>query len=1062
MSKPPIALDRRSLFSLGGALIAASTGASVAEGAVESAAAEPELRVATAVEGTNICARLSPDGGAIAFDLYGVLWLLPREGGQARRLTDDLAEVGQPDWSPDGRKIVFQSYRSGAFQIWTINADGTGLEQLTDGPFDAREPRYSPDGSRIAFSSDRAGGRYGIFLLDPATRAVTPAFGDFKGPVRDEYEPSWSPDGRSLVYTVDHSRIEIGDLVSPHSRKTVAEIPNSSDRLTAGSLGSPAFAPDGRDVVFTAIEHGRAELRTSQGAIAAAEDVFPFRVSWISADAFLYTAGGKIRRHDLKSGRSDVVPFVATVSLRRPAYARAKRDFLSRTPRPVRGLAGAVLSPDAKSIVFRALNDLYLLKIGEKARALCKDAFFKTDPAFSPDGRRLAYATDRGGKLDIWVRDLETGAERQVTRFRQAALAPAWSPDGRRIAFLSQNGGLHVVDLASGEIRQLYADLWEPGKPSWSPDGRTIVYAAFKPYSGRFREGLSEILSVDVETGQARYEPIAEHRSLGVRGDDGPVWSPDGKSLGFIFASRLHVAPVHPDGRLAGPARALTDAASDGVSWSGDSRTLLTTILGRLALVSADGGAPRFVEHGLTWANARSRERLVIKAGRLWDGRTPELKRDVDVLIEEGVIADIRPAAGAGDHGGARVIDARDRTVAPGLIDMHTHRQMQGYGYGDREGRLWLSLGVTTTRCPGAPAYHTIEDREAIDSGARLGPRYFTTGEAIDGGRIFYNFMRPVSEPGQLALELDRVKALSYDLIKTYVRLSPAAQKKVVDWAHANGLPVTSHYAFPALGIGIDGMEHMGATSRWGYSRSVSALGRVYQDVTALFLATGAPRTPTLFTTTALLAEDRSLVDDPRVRALYPPWEYERLQKRVEQLRAIDRAPLLASLQANVEETARTLRSGGRIISGTDSPIDFNAISLHLNLRAMVRFGMTPFEALSTATRLPGEALGAPIGVAAKGALADLVVVEGDPLSRIEAIAAVDLVIKGGVPLRPQDLIAPFATASASAAEDTRRTFACAPAGESDYWWHAPSYVATARTSCCQGRCDALASVLGA
>ncbi|MBH9807711.1 hypothetical protein FE501_19505, partial [Clostridioides difficile] len=90
--------------------------------------------------------------------------------------------------------------------------------------------------------------------------------------------------------------------------------------------------------------------------------------------------------------------------------------------------------------------------------------------------------------------------------------------------------------------------------------------------------------------------------------------------------------------------------------------------------------------------------------------------------------------------------------------------------------------------------------REAIDSGARLGPRYFTTGEAIDGGRIFYNFMRPVSEPGQLALELDRVKALSYDLIKTYVRLPPKAQKAVVEWAHANGLPVTSHYAFPALG----------------------------------------------------------------------------------------------------------------------------------------------------------------------------------------------------------------------------------------------------------------------
>jgi imidazolonepropionase-like amidohydrolase len=94
-----------------------------------------------------------------------------------------------------------------------------------------------------------------------------------------------------------------------------------------------------------------------------------------------------------------------------------------------------------------------------------------------------------------------------------------------------------------------------------------------------------------------------------------------------------------------------------------------------------------------------------------------ELRENVDVLISDGRIAGVAPrGAVAAD---VTVIDAPTGTVMPGLIDMHTHRQMQGYGYGDREGRLWLSLGVTTTRSPGGPAYHTVEDQEAIESGKR-------------------------------------------------------------------------------------------------------------------------------------------------------------------------------------------------------------------------------------------------------------------------------------------------------------------------------------------------------
>lgn len=1039
-------VNRRRVFALGGGVAGAAL--SPRTGAAQPAADT----MVTVHEGTNIAVAAAPDGKTLAFDLYGVLWLLPAGGGAARRLTENLQEVNQPDWSPDGRRIVFQSYRDGNFHVWMIEADGTGLRQLTSGPFDCREPRFSPDGSKVAFASDRAEGRYSVFALDIASGTIS-QLTHGKG---DEYEPSWSPDGLRIAYTAEHSRIEVQSLGGDRQvgASVRAQIKLSNDRMAPASVSSPCFTPDGKDVLYTEIQGGKAELKAASGAtLVAGEDVFPFRVAWLPGGDYLYTADGQIRRRSIGGGAAGVVAFSVTVPVRRPAYAKKQRDYHGAAPKPVVGIGAPALSPDGATIAFRALNDLYLMRIGAAPKPLTQDAFCKVDPAWSPDGETLAYATDRGGKFDLWLHDLKSGQARQLTRFSGAALSPAWSKDGAQLAFLSQNGGLYVTDAKTGETRRVYEDLWEPGKPSWSADGKTIAYAAFKPYSARFREGLSEILTVDVETGKGVYQPVFPNRSLGTRGDDGPVWSPDGRRIALVFASRLWIASVDGAGKLTGAPRALNDELTDAPSWSGDSRFLLYLSGGKLRLISADGGAPRTIPMSLTWANARRPAKAVLSAGRLWDGRGAEVRRDADVVIEDGRIAAIVPRGSASGDADARRIDASGHFVMPALIDMHTHRQMQGYGYGDREGRLWLSLGVATTRSPGSPAYHGIEDREAINAGARIGPRYYATGEAIDGSRIFYNFMRPVTEPGQMALELERAEALDYDLIKTYVRLPADKQKAVMEWAQARGRHVTSHYHYPALGFGMDGMEHLGATARTGYSRTVSALGKIYGDVTSLFLATGAPRTPTLFLSTALFADDRSLVDDRRIKTLYPPWEYARLLERVKQVSAADRTPLLAQLANNVAQVRDIVRAGGMIISGTDSPIDFNAVSLHMNLRAMVRFGMTPAEALTTATRYSGQFLGEPLGVIRPKAYADLLVSAGDPLSRIEDAAAVVMTIKNGEVYTPEALMQPFA-AFAEAKAPAPRTFACT--AEPEYWWHHPEVIEQARRSCCDGGCAPL------
>jgi Tol biopolymer transport system component len=1059
---------RRLLSSAGGLAAAALGGVGIAPEALPAAArpgnakpmgsaasgadpqaTHPEIlgtaveRYVTVTEGTNIAAAVSPDGKTIAFDLFGGLWLVGVTGGPAHRLTGDFDEVAQPDWAPDGRSLVFQSYRDGNFHLWSIRADGTGLTQLTTGPYDCREPRYSPDGRRIAYSSDATGGRYAVHVLELASgesRVLTAS-------TAQECEPAWSPDGKSIALVAGGTTLQI---VAEHGdTKVGASVPSSSDPMQKSELHAPSWLPDGKGLVYVQLGGGASQLMRDGKALTADEDVFPMRATWLSRDELLYTSSGKLRRRSLATGETSTIAFSATVPVVTPSYARRTRDFDSPVPRQVKGIGSPVLSPDGKHIAFRALNDLYTMKIGEAPVALLRDRFYKCDPSWSADGRTLAYSSDRGGTADIWLRDMAHGTDRQLTKLPFAAVSCTWSPDGADIAFLDQMGALHTVEVASGAVHKVFDSLWEPGRPTWSPDGRFLALAAFKPYSPRYREGLSEILVIERATGAATYAPVLPNRSLGTRGDDGPVWSPDGTRMAFVFASTLWVVTVDGAGRMTAAPKQITHETTDAPSWSGDSKSLLYLSSGKLRLVSASGGAPRDIALDLQWRNAAPVGRTIIRAGRMWDGVSPEYRSRVDVIVERNRIVAILPAAAkAPSDANARFVDASVQTLMPGLVDMHTHRQMQGYSYGDRQGRLWLAMGVTSTRSPGAPAYHMVEDREATDSGARTGPRHFATGEAIDGSRIFYNFMRPVTEPGQMELELQRAEALSYDMVKTYVRLSPEQQKRVIDWAHGVGIHVSSHYHFPSLRFGIDCMEHLGATNRLGYSRTVSALGAAYEDVDALFVQSHAGRTPTLFTSTALLGEDRSLVEDIRIRTLYPRWEYARLLDRARQMAQANREPLLASLERNVAHVKRMLRNGARVLSGTDAPIDFVAVSLHMNLRAMVKYGLSPYEALVTATRFPGEFLGEPLGTIAPGAFADLLLLDGDPLARIQDVAEVQSVMKNGELFTVQELMKPFASGSSSSRRMSSH-LATRSAGAGKFWWHEPDYVESSRGACC-------------
>ncbi len=941
-------------------------------------------------EGTSMAAAVSPDGRTIAIDALGALWTMGIDGGRATRILDDGYDARMPTWSPDGKRLAFQAYRSSTWSIWAINADGSGLQQVTWGPFDDREPHWSADGSRLAFSSDRSGSYdvWAITLASGELRQITTH-------AANDFMPAWSPDGKEIAFVSDRTPRGIYAV-------TIDGAVERTVTADAKALAAPTWSADGKSVTYVATEGSVSQLIVAGANVAdAAEDVFPFRAQWLSPRELLYTADGTIKRRVVGGGSPRTVPFSADVAFPRSSFVPRARPSSRPGAQPVRGIMHPAVSPDGKQVVFAALGDLWMAPTtgGEVTpQRITDDAFVETDPAWSPDGTTLAFSTDRDGSMDAWIRDLATRSERKVA---SRAMAAAWSPDGKRMAFLDPESQLQVVDVASGDVRKAHDRLNEPGRPSWSPDGRAVVMSALRPYSTRFREGTNRVLRVSPEHSSAAgatpdrwFDPVP-HKSIGMREDGGPVWSPDGTQMAAIIDGHLAAFPVARDGSPIGPARRLSPDLANSPSWTGDSRHLLYQSVHGFRLVDAIDGSIREIVPKLSWTASTTTGAMTVHAGRLFDGRTT--RENVDIVIEGHRIA--RVEAHRADLHGAGLVDASEGTVLPGLIESHTHLSK---GFGEALGRIFLSFGVTSVRNPAVNPFEGQEDREAIESGVRIGPRVFTTGEPFDGTRIYYAGGTPLDGGVQVTEQLGRAEALGFDFIKTYVRLPDVLQQRVIEGAHRLGLPVTSHEIYPAVAYGADGVEHIRGTSRRGYSPKMSELRRSYRDVIDLLASSKMTLTPTIGIQggfQVLTARDGSWIDDPRIQRFFPTSAAAAARAlREKPMSAVELKQREALVTPQERMVAEVVKAGGRVIAGTDSPINPYGLTLLMELEHFVRGGLSPADAIRTATVIPAEAmgLGADLGSIEAGKLADLIIVDGNPLTNIVDIRRTRRVVKDG------------------------------------------------------------------
>ncbi len=964
--------------------------------ALKGAPAPPAAHIDVTVhEGTSMSVAVAPDGRTLAVDLQGSIWTLPSAGGTAKRITDVFNDARQPTFSPDGKWIAFFAYRDGGYDLWAIAPDGSNQHKLTWGAFDDREPMWSHDGTRVAFSSDRGdplGSDYNIWTLDMRSGEIRQLT---KNPA-DDYMPTWSPDDTEVAFASTR-----GDGRSVWAVK----VADGTERMVASAAGrvdAPSWGAGGQLLYHVTTGGGRggsgggpetSRYELGGKIITGDENVFAFRAAWAGPRDFYYVSDGKIRKRSADGGAPQTVEFSATLQVIRAAttYTRHRRDFTSIAPRRVLGVVSPKISPDGKQIAFAALGDIYVMPVGGKPVNLTKDAALDTEPAWSPDGSQLAYSSDKDSEhLQLWLRDMKSGRSRRLTELTTQPQGAAWSPDGTRIAFFNVDGmwrvaQMSVIDVATGKVTKVHDTLPQPGAPAWSPDGKRLAIAGIAPMTKRFREGTNQILTMSsTALNDDKWFAPQPLMSIDSRGGCGPAWSPDGTKMAAIYEGVLAVWPVSAAGEPLGPPRRVTNESAHAPSWVGDSRRILYQAMDKLRIVDIETGDVRTVPFDLKYTPAIPTTRMVVHAGKLVDMKSAASRADVDIVIVGNKISSVVPHAAANHTG--QVVDASNLTVMPGLIEFHSHLQPD---FGESAGRAWLAFGITTIRSPGNTPYEPVEEREASEANVRIGPRVYGTGNLMEWQRVYYKMGIAISSVAHFEMELQRAKVLQYDLLKSYVRLPDLQQKRMVEFAHSIGIPVATHEIYPAAFVGVDNTEHTSATSRRGYSPKMATMQRSYEDVIQLFGKSGRYLTPTMFGAGRRVFEkDPGLKDDPRFK-LYPEW----MQQQTAQMANL-RAPNLGIDPAgNGKMVMDVMHAGGVIVAGTDTP---NAVNLHGEIAAYVAAGMTPFEALQAATVNPARALALDAGTIEPGKLADLVIVDGDPLVNVGNAHKVHRVIANG------------------------------------------------------------------
>jgi Tol biopolymer transport system component len=923
-------------------------------------------------EGTDMEASPSPDGRHLALQLWSQIWILDTDTGNARLLTNAIEHPDEhwyPRWSPDGTSIVFSDLRSDG-GLFIVSVSGGKPRQLTFHELDS-SPAWSPDGRTIVFWGARRGGLWAIPSIGGNPQKI-------KTIAEGARYPAWSPDGRWLACIWQG-----GVTVMASDGSSVRQVTKGPDDR------APSWSPDGRQLFFLAPKSGELQIWSvpveggERTQLSDERNLSNYAPQWMSGrDVLVYVSDGKIHTLDPWTGKRGTIPFSARMKVERENYRRKPPELPEPGQRlAVRGIYGPAPSPDGHKIAFSALGDLWLRNEDGTVEQLTSGPENDVDPAWSPDGLQLAYASNRNGDYQVWALSLAGRVKRQVTTEAGCAAMPVWQPTGENIVFLQSSrpmaqSTISVVPASGGNPRTIAPAGAADSLLGWFPEDQSLVYEklAYNSNTGISRSTVKRVrLDGSAVSWAADLPDQAEFAALSTKGD----------TLAYVSNGELWTRSLDP---AKGAERRLIQGGVFLPAWLPD-RTLIYVSAGKLMQVDSRTGEHRALPVRLSYEIPRVAESMLLRNAHLL---TPEPREGLwDVLLRNGRIASIFPA-GKNNVRAGRTMDLEGRFVIPGLLNLHDHLPP-----GDRTPGF-LYWGVTSLATAGEEGHWLLGQQEAIRSGRLEGPRLFPSGGFVVPTQMnaFPQFLR-AKTIDQLNRHIDHLTGLGATHVKAFNRFEPWVEAETIRAAHKRGLAVLSHFLRPAsVAAGLDRKEHVYYYGADGDMRLPFA-----QDTLEILRKADIAISSTLVFAFIQSEEGRARFKAALGRSDVAGFL---LPSQAEYLRSsLDKPSPQAAfydqyLKVGMANTIAAHEAGIRIVAGTD--FHFLVPGLHWELELLVKAGLSPLEALRMATSTAAGVLGlqGQLGCIAPGALADLVVLEADPLADIRNTQKVYAVIQGG------------------------------------------------------------------
>ncbi|WP_350999775.1 amidohydrolase family protein [Shewanella sp. TB7-MNA-CIBAN-0143] len=984
-------------------------------------------------EGTWMNVNVSPDGEHIVFDLLGDIYQIPIAGGEAKPLAQGIAWQMQPVYSPDGKYIAFTSDEDGGDNIWIMNADGTNPHAITTETFRLlNSPAWSPDSqylvARKHFTGTRSLGAGEVWMFHVAGGEGV-KLTERPNEQKDLGEPAYSPDGRYIYFSQDATPGKTFHY-SKDSVKGIYKIKRYDTQtgdievLIEGTGGAirPTPSPDGKTLAYIKRDGFQSTLYSldlksgeetklydkldrDMQETWAIHGVYP-TMSWTKDNKHIvFWAKGKINKLDVDSKKISDIPF--SVKSQRDIQPSVRfTQNLDQDEFDVKMLRMAQVSPDGEKVVFEAL-----------------------------------------GK--IWIRDIKDGKQKRLTRLDDDIneLFPQWSRDGKDIVFTTwndqQQGTVSVVSARGGKAKVLTN---EPGKyvePTFSPDGEYVVYRKARggymtPRTWSQEPGLYK---VDIKGKQSTKLTASGHQpqfgddsdrvyfmdsgetpefaSIGMNGFEKRTHytsdhatefrlSPNGEHLAFAERFRVYVTPFAKHGETIAigpkatnlPITQLSARAGESISWNGQNNQLYWTLGPDLYQADVDTQYvkaetkvdPKITSIGFKDKADVPRGTVVFTGGKVITMENDQVIDNGVVIVKDNKIVTVGDANTVIPKN-AQIIDISGKSIMPGLFDAHAHG-----GQADDEiipQQNWalysgLSLGVTAIHDPSNDTTEIFAASEQQKAGNIVGPRIFSTGTILYGANL-PGYTSHVDSLDDAKFHLERLKKVGAFSVKSYNQPRRDQRQQIIAAARELEMMVV-----PEGGSLLQHNLSMIADGHTTVEHSLPAAS-IYNDIKQFWSQTEVHYTPTLVVAYGGISGEHYWYDKTDV------WAHPRLSMYVPHdildARSMRRttAPDEHYNHFNVARVANELNNIG-VKPNIGAHGQREGLAAHWEMWMFAQGGMSNMEVLKTATINPATTFGMDhqLGSIKVGKLADLIVIDGDPLADIRTTDKVTYTMVNG------------------------------------------------------------------